>query len=176
MTQSGTEKQDAFKAVSTTKHYMKQADTTLRPVIMRISNRIHIWDKLGRLNHKATHDPIIWSGRDHNTAADAVCNYILDKQIDNHHYTANNYTDFVNRRANIFIQSDRACRAGKISSVGWKIKAINPTLQHSIMMSYGGTRIYKGMPSLVIEAIALDQATDQLHKMIMAILTNNPQQ
>ena len=55
---------------------------------MRISNRIHIWDKLGRLNHKATNDPIIWSGRDHNTAADAVCNYILDKQIDNH-YTAN---------------------------------------------------------------------------------------
>ena len=84
-----------------------------------------------------------------------------------------NITDYFSRKANLFLQSDGACRDNLQSSTGWKLKAVSPTLKKAVTLATGGKLIDKGLPSLVIELIALDDATEQLHEWITTSNTHH---
>ena len=76
----------------------------------------------------ATEDTIRWSNREFNTEADGVCNIILNNPIRCYKYTIATPEYYYNKRPNLFLQSDGACKGGEISSTRWHIKAVSPTL------------------------------------------------
>ena len=62
----------------------------------------------------STEDVIRWSNREFNTQADEVCNIILNNPIKQYKITITHTPDYYyNKRPNLFMQSDGACRGGK---------------------------------------------------------------
>ena len=120
-----------------------------------------------RTNTPPTAGPISWANREYNTGADKICNLILDNNLPTHTYTIDNIQQIIDKRPNLFIQADGACRGGKVSSTGWQIKAISLALERELILAQGGEIIKKGLPSLVVETMALDQAISYAHDIIM---------
>ena len=143
-------------------------DPQLAPTLSRIHNRIHQWHKEKRMGPQTTEDIVRWTNRDFNTEADEVCNKILDENLANYEYTIDNPLLYYDKRPNLFLQSDGACRRGEISSTGWQIKAVSPQLRKEIILAKGGKLIKKGLPSLVIEAMALDQMISYVNDYILS--------
>ena len=130
------------------------------------------------MNTPPTADPLCWVNREFNTEADEVCNNILNENLTTYNYTIPYPSTYFDPRPNIIMQSDGACRGGIRSSTGWQIKAVSPTLAQEqgrnaeTILAKGGTLINKGLPSLVVETLALDELTSFAHHYI----TNAPLQ
>ena len=137
------------------------ADTTLTPVCRRISERILKWYKDGRCPGNVGDDAWTWRPRFFNKDADRICNQIMDE---GHgiSYVNPNISEFLRKKANLYISSDGGCRHVGYSSTGWLVRAVGDDgegVRRVVLLAKGGSYIAKNLPSYIVELLAVDEVS-----------------
>lgn len=137
---------------------------TLTPILTRVVERLRDfrmrWKR--RTPGGDTSDPIVWRPRELNKRADDQCNVAMDRRCSFRTPRHPKVYELMVLRAHLFVQSDGGCRKGKGSATGWRILAVRPDAGDNIVIQAGGTFFEEDMPSLMVEALALEEVTNVL--------------
>ena len=142
-------------------------DESYRPILQSITRSL-----LRLIEHHRLHpyrdwdNPVQWRPRSYNKRADSMCNLILDGR-DSFEIQGDNVDVVLSLRPRILIQSDGGCRNQGTSALGYAIYGIifgygDLPLEY-YTLAVGGARVDGNLPSLEMEARALDLALYRLN-------------
>ncbi len=142
-------------------------DNSFRPAFQRISERVSSIVFTGWQPPRTWDDPFQWRPRRFNVRADAVCNAVLDtgREIE---FMTPDMKAIEGYSPNFLVYSDGGCRYQGIAAYSWIIYAVVPCgLEWRTMtVAIVGKRLERNASSFITETLALDGATEMLHRML----------